>query len=110
MVTDKAVYATSGAFTVNCVRKTFQEITNTSVHQGIFDKQHDVGDIFILTGYSTTSKGRTVKEGINIIDIENYMDVFKLINRTGRDIFADTSYPNDLRPSENHGYNTEYKR
>lgn len=109
MVTDKAVYALSGVFTTNCTRKTFQEITNATVHQGLFDKQHDVGDIFILTGYTTTAKGRTVKEGINIIDIENYMDVFKLINRTGRDIFADTNYPNDLRPSENHGYNTEYK-
>ncbi len=109
MVTDKAVYHLSGVFTTSCKRKTFQEITNSSVHQGLFDKQYDVGDIFILTGYTTNSRGRSVKEGINIIDIENYMDVFKLINRTGRDIFSDTTYPNDLRPKENHGYNTEYR-
>jgi len=37
------------------------------------------------------------------------MKVYKLINKTGTDIFSDTRYPNDLRPKDNHGYNTEYK-
>ena len=109
MVTDKAVYITMGVFTTNCDRKTFQEITNTSVHQGIIDKTYDVGDVFITTGYRTTSKGATVRCGINFIDIEDYMKVYKLINKTGTDIYSDTQYPNDLRPSENHGYNTKYK-
>lgn len=109
MVTDKAIYAVTGVFTTTCDRKTFQEVTNTSVHQGLFDKQYDVGDVFITTGFRTTSKGASVRCGINIVDIEDYMKVYKLINKTGRDIFSDTNYPNDLRPKENHGYNTEYK-
>ena len=110
MVTDKAVYITMGIFTTTCDRKTFQEITNTSVHQGIIDKSHDVGDVFITTGFRTTNKGATVRCGINFIDIEDYMKVYKLINKTGTDIYSDTQYPNDLRPKENHGYRTKYNR
>ena len=98
MVTDKAVCCLGGVFTVNFVRKTFQEITNTSVHQGIFDRMHQVGDVFVISGRSS----------INIIDIVDYMEVYQLISKTGQDIFADTMYPNDLRPKENHGYKTEY--
>ena len=109
MVTDKAVYHLSGVFQTKCDRKTFQEITNVSVHQGIIDKHHDVGDVFIITGHTTTSNGVSKPVGINIIDIEDYMKVYKLINRTGTDVYSDTMYPNDLRPEENHGYKTEYK-
>ena len=109
MVTDKAIYQTSGVFTTKCDRKTFQEVTNISIHQGIIDKTCDVGDIFIVTGKIRLSNGREKTEGINIIDIEDYVNVYKLINKTGSDVVSDTMYPNDLRPKENHGYNTEYK-
>ena len=109
MVTDAAIYATHGIFTVNVDRKSFQEVTSVSVHQGIIDKRHNVGDVFIVTGMRTDSNGRVRSIGINIVDIEDFMKVYKLINRTGSDVFADTMYPNDLRPKENHGYKTEYK-
>lgn len=108
MVTDKAVYATSGVFTTTCNRKSFQEVTNVSVHQGIIDKRHDVGDIFIITGVSTDSNGKVIQKGINIVDIEDYLKVYKLINKTGTDIYSDTMFPNDLRPKVNPGYHTDY--
>ena len=108
MVTDQAVYCLSGVFTTNCKRKTFQEITNVSVHQGIFDKGKDVGDIFIVTGVTTNSQGKVVNTGFNIVDIEDYMKVYKMITETGRDIYADTMFPNDLRPENNSGYKTKY--
>lgn len=100
MVTDKAVYCLSGVFTTNCVRKTFQEITNVSVHQGIIDKHHNVGDVFIIANG---------KIGVNIVDIEDYLEVYKLITKTSTDIYSDTMFPNDYRPKENHGYQTEYR-
>ena len=109
MVTDKAIYHLSGVFTTNCQRKTFQEVTNVSFHQGIIDKRYNVGDVFISTGQVCTNNGHIRNIGINIIDIEDYMGVYKLISKTGRDIFSDTMYPNDLRPKENHGYKTDYK-
>ncbi|MBR6071587.1 MAG: PH domain-containing protein [Acholeplasmatales bacterium] len=108
MVTDKAVYVKTGVFNTSCDRKTFQEITNVSVHQGIIDKSHNVGDVFIVAGVSTTSTKS--RGGMNIVDIEDYMKVYKIITKVGRDIFSDTMYPNDLRPNENHGYNTSYKK
>ena len=40
---------------------------------------------------------------------ENYQKVFELIKKLQTDIYADTMYPNDLRPQENRGYSTEYK-
>lgn len=108
MVTDKAIYALTGVFTSNCQRKTFQEVTNVSVHQGIIDKRHNVGDVFIVTGTYANSNGQVKTTGINIVDIENYIEVYKLISKTGTDIFSDTMYPNDLRPGTNHGYTTKY--
>lgn len=108
MITDKALYATSGIFTTNCNRKTFQEVTNVSFHQGIIDKNHNVGDVFVATGQETLRNGRVRTIGINIIDIKDYLKVYRLINRTSSDIFSDTMYPNDLRPNSNHGYNTQY--
>ena len=31
-----------------------------------------------------------------------------MVKNLQTDIYADTMYPNDLRPSSNHGYNTNY--
>ncbi len=108
MVTDKAIYCLTGVFTTKCDRKSFQEVTNVSFKQGIIDKYYNVGDVFVATGQVTTKNGNVKPLGINIIDIEDYLNVYKLINKTGRDIFSDTMYPNDLRPNTNHGYNTKY--
>lgn len=109
MVTDKAIYATSGVFTVNCNRKTFQEVTNVSFHQGLIDKHHNVGDVFVETGLVPGANGRAKMGGISIIDIDDFLKVYKLINKTGTDIFSDTMYPNNLRPDDNDGYKTKYK-
>lgn len=39
----------------------------------------------------------------NIRDFDNVCDI---ISRTSQDQYADAMYPNDMRPDENHGYNT----
>ena len=31
-----------------------------------------------------------------------------MVKQLQTDIYADTQYPNDLRPAENHGYQTQY--
>lgn len=109
MITDMAVYCQSGVFTTYCVRKTFQEITNASVHQGFIDRRHDVGDVYVMAG-ATLYGGRMISQGINIVDIEDYMKVYKLINQTSTDIYSDTMYPNNLRPENNDGYKTKYNK
>ena len=46
--------------------------------------------------------------GINICNIAEYQEVFNLIKKMQTDIYADTMYPNDMRPEGNHGYQTKY--
>ena len=46
---------------------------------------------------------------MNIENIADFEEVFKLIKEYQEAIYSDTMYPNDLRPSENHGYNTKYE-
>jgi len=47
---------------------------------------------------------------MNIANIEEYEKVFQLVRELQENIYSDTMYPNDLRPAENHGYNTKYVR
>jgi len=54
------------------------------------------------------SRGKTVSN-LQIINIADYQEVYKLVMGLQRDVFSDTMYPNDLRPNENHGYRTRYR-
>ena len=37
------------------------------------------------------------------------IDIYNLVKKLQTDIYTDVMYPNDKRPTENHGYNTQYK-
>ena len=74
-----------------------------------------VGDVVLtsnnvadLYGSNARMNGRPLDVGITIADIKNYREVFEIIKKLQEDIYTDTMYPNDLRPGENHGYNTKY--
>ena len=43
-----------------------------------------------------------------ILHIENATTVFQKVQKCISDIASDVYYPNDMRPTENHGYRTEY--
>lgn len=115
VVTDKAVYISSGIFTMNYTMKPFAEIARVNLHRGIFDQVFGVGDVEVITsaeianfnrnnGNNMPSYRRTVLESIS-----NYDEVYNLVKKLQIDIYSDTMYPNDKRPEENHGYNTKYK-
>ena len=106
IVTDHAVYISSGVFTMNLETKTFAELSRVNLHRGIFDQMFHVGDVQLTTN-QFTRKGMPAIMGIN--SIADYTEVFQLVKKLQRDIYADTMYPNDLRPEENHGYRTKYK-
>lgn len=106
IVTDHAVYVSSGVFTMNLEVKTFAELSRVNLHRGIFDQMCGVGDIRITTN-QLTSKNTPAVIGIN--SISNYAEVFQLIKKLQKDIYSDIMYPNDLRPEENHGYRTKYR-
>lgn len=105
IVTDAAVYISRGVFVRHYDHKPLAELSHINLHRGIFDQWLNVGDVVI----STNQLGRNnVPVTMNIIDIDNYTEVYNLIKKAQQDIYSDTMYPNDLRPNTNHGYKTKY--
>lgn len=106
IVTDHAVYVSSGIFTMNLEAKTFAELSRVNLHRGIFDQMFHVGDILITTNQFTR---KNVPAVLNINSISNYAEVYQMVKKLQKDIYSDIMYPNDLRPEENHGYRTKYR-
>ena len=106
VVTDHAVYVSSGIFTMNLQEKTFAELSRVNLHKGIFDQMFNVGDIQITTNQFTK---KNVPAVITISSITNYTEVYQMVKKLQKDIYSDIMYPNDLRPNENHGYKTKYR-
>lgn len=114
IITDRGIYISGGVFTYNCQMKPFAELSNVNIHRGIFDQMFGVGDV-ILSGtnfvgnHTSSGSNNSATRGITISDIAEYQEVFSMVKQLQTDIYADTMYPNDLRPGENHGYQTQYK-
>ena len=108
IVTDKAVYLSSGIISRTINRKPFAELSHVNLHRGFFDQKFGVGDI-VLSSTTSVSTNGAVMPGITIASISEYNKVYDLVKKIQTDIYSDTMYPNDMRPKENHGYNTEYK-
>lgn len=114
IVTDRGIYVSGGAFSYTYEMKPFTDLSHINIHRGIFDQWLGVGDVVSVCthGSSGTSAGHGshASHGISICDIEDYQRVFSMIKELQTDIYADTQYPNDLRPQTNHGYQTEYTK
>lgn len=106
IVTDRAIYVSSGIFTRNVNAKPFAELSHINLHRGIFDQMFNVGDI-IATTDQFTEKGKSVT--INISSVSNYIEVYNLVKKLQTDIYTDVMYPNAKRPADNPGYNTKYR-
>lgn len=111
LVTDRGIYIQSGIFTTVTEMKPFTDLAHISVRQGVFDKMFGTGDVISVCNHtSLNSEGSSHSHGMNIENIAEYEQVFKLIKEYQEAIYSDTMYPNDLRPQENHGYQTRYVR
>lgn len=111
LVTDKGVYCSGGLFAQTFEHKPFAELSHVNIHRGIIDQMLGVGDIVLTSnqdGYNTR-ESHSLFRGITICDIPDYQKVYNMIKQLQTDVYSDTMYPNDLRPKENHGYNTEYR-
>ena len=106
IVTDRAIYVSGGVFTRTINTKPFAELSHIDLHRGIFDQMFNVGDV-IATSNQLTMNGKVTS--INISSISDYIDVYNMVKKLQTDIYTDIMYPNDKRPTENHGYNTKYK-
>lgn len=113
IVTDKAVYASEGAFSKRYKTKPFAELSHVDLHRGIFDQWFGVGDVVMTSSQASPGSGRTMRAasnaGISIDSISDYITVYNIIKKLQQDIYTDVMFPNDLRPTANHGYKTTYK-
>ena len=114
IVTDKGIYASGGIFARTYKSKPFAELSHVDLHRGIFDQWFGVGDIITTSAQanpmSMNGRRTSANAGISIDSIANYAEVYKLVKQLQEDIYTDVMYPNDLRPSENHGYKSKYMR
>lgn len=106
IVTDRSIYMSSGVFTKKVQTKPFAEMSHINLHRGIFDQMFNVGDIICTSSHHSTDGAVDL---IKISSVSNYTEVYNIIKKLQQDIYSDIMYPNDKRPKENHGYNTEYK-
>ena len=107
-VTDQGVYVSGGILTQNYERKPFTEISHVNLHRGIFDQFLGVGDVILTSNHDGYNLRTNLFRGMTICDISDYAKVYQLVKKLQTDIFADTMYPNDLRPATNRGYKTKY--
>lgn len=98
--TDKRIIVRSGLIGIDFKYVYYYEINSVTVNVGLFDRMFKVGDIIIK------SNNQVVK----VNDISYPYKYSNKIQEIVRDLKADMAFPNDLRPNENHGYNTKYKK
>lgn len=100
VVTDRGIYMTGGFFAKQYDFKPFTDLSHVNVHRGVLDQLLGVGDVI-----SECHHGHSFK----LIDLPDYLEVCNLIKQYQTDIYADTQFPNGLRPTINKGYQTSYR-
>ena len=112
LVTDKGVYISGGIFALSYEHKPFIEISHVNLRRGIIDQLLGVGDVTFVnpTGsvFPSHSRNSLAANTLAICDIPDYQQVYAMIKELQQNMYADAHFPNDLRPKENHGYNTAY--
>jgi hypothetical protein len=109
MVTDKRILISKGIIGTDFKLLDYDQIQNIEVNVGITDKFFSTGSISIFTGEVVRTKNSYRNQKDWLVGLNNPYEVFKMIKKTSHDIKTDIEYPNDYRPKENLGYQTEYK-
>ena len=97
--TDKRVIIKTGFF-AKFDSIYYSDIASVNLHVGLIDRMFKVGDAVIRT---------TAGDTYMVEDVQNPYFIVERLQKITLDIKSDMQFPNDLRPEENHGYNTEYK-
>ncbi len=97
--TEKRIIIRSGVVGIDFKNIYYSDIKGVNLKVGIIDRMCKVGDIYI----------QALEQSSVIEDIENPYFILNKIQKIVLDIKTDIIFPNDLRPSENHGYKTKYR-
>ena len=97
--TDKRIIIKTGFF-AKFDTVFYSDIAAIDLHVGFIDRMFKVGDIILKTNSGSTYM---------VEDIDNPYFIQERLQKISNDIKTDMQFPNDLRPEENHGYNTKYK-
>jgi membrane protein YdbS with pleckstrin-like domain len=109
-ITTKRVMMRSGFFGIDVKIVDFDKIQNLEVNVGPLEKLYNVGSIRIFSGEVSHTKNGLRSLSDTFKAIQEPYAVFKQLKQVSMDIRSDLNYPNQLRPDENPGYNTTYKR
>ena len=105
-LTDKRIIIQTGIIGANYETIHYKEIKKVNLKIGLIDKMLGVGDIYIDTGLVSSNNNGTRSV---MFDIENPYEIYPKLQKIVLDIQTDVEFPNAYRPSENPGYNTEYR-
>lgn len=96
--TDKRIIIRSGIVGIDFKTIFYTDVEGINVRVGLFDRLFKVGDLYI----------KAFNQSAVLQNIEKPYFFLNKLQKITLDIKTDIQYPNDLRPKENHGYNTDY--
>lgn len=97
--TQKRIIIRSGVIGIDFKNLFYSDIEGINCRVGIFDRLFKVGDLYI----------KAHNQSAVLMNIESPYFFLSKLQKITLDIKTDIQYPNDLRPKENHGYQTNYK-
>ena len=97
--TTKRIIIRSGVIGIDFKNIYYTDVEGINCKVGIFDRMFKVGDLYI----------KAFNQSAVLMNITTPYFFLEKLQKITLDIKTDIQYPNDLRPKENHGYNTEYK-
>ena len=98
--TNKRIIIRSGVIGIDFKNIYYTDVEGINCKVGIFDRIFKVGDLYI----------KALDQSAVLMNITTPYFYLEKLQKITLDIKADIQYPNDLRPKENHGYNTDYKQ
>jgi membrane protein YdbS with pleckstrin-like domain len=108
--TNKRLMLRTGFFGTDFKTIDYDKIQNIEVNVNPLERMLHVGTIKVNTGEVGRSKNGTYSIYTKFIGIENPYEVFKQIKQVSLDIKTDWKFPNDMRPKNNPGYQSTYKK
>lgn len=83
IVTNKGVYVSGGIFAITYEHKSFDELSEVTIHRGMIDQFLGVGDVFFPSrpgeSYELSHRKKYTPSGITICDIPDYQEVYNLV-------------------------------